>query len=123
MNTAAAGGGQFNSRLEHRLRDPDRQRGRIVSQIRTGNETDKVHIGDRALLGVQVQDLNSPNAATPSQIAPVNSGALVTGVQGNTGATPRGHPGWRRHHLGRRQVRHRLVVTAPRSRCTTPATR
>jgi S1-C subfamily serine protease len=42
------------------------------------------------LLGVQVQDLNSQSPNTPSQIAPVNSGAVVIGVQGNTGATDAG---------------------------------
>ena len=55
----------------------------IVSQIRTGTDTDKVHIGDRALIGVQVQDING-------QTAPVSSGALVVGVQDNTGASAAG---------------------------------
>src|SRR5204862_476724 len=55
----------------------------IVSQIRSGTDTDKVHIGDRALLGVQVQNVDGQNAA-------VKSGALVVGVQDNTGASAAG---------------------------------
>jgi S1-C subfamily serine protease len=39
-----------------------------------------VHIGDRALLGVQVQDING-------QSVPVDSGAYVAAVQDNTGAS------------------------------------
>jgi S1-C subfamily serine protease len=54
-----------------------------VSQIRSGTDTDKVHIGDRALLGVQVQNVDGQNAA-------VSSGALVVGVQDNTGASAAG---------------------------------
>jgi S1-C subfamily serine protease len=84
MNTAAAGGGNFNSigsnvgfaiPVDHAVS--------IVSVIQTGKDTDKVHIGDRALLGVQVQDL-------AGQAAPVSSGALVVEVQDKTGAQDAG---------------------------------
>ena len=84
MNTAAAGGGSFNSigsnvgfaiPIDHAVS--------IVSAIHTGKDTDKVHIGDRALLGVQVQDLSG-------QAAPVSSGALVVEVQDKTGAEDAG---------------------------------
>ncbi len=85
MNTAAAGGGQFNARVGSNVGFAiaiDNAVG-IVSQIRSGTETDKVHIGDRALLGVQVQDLNGQNSQA-------TSGALVVGVQPNTGAADAG---------------------------------
>ncbi len=81
MNTAAAGGRSFNSQegsnvgfaipIDHAMS--------IVKQIRTGKDTEKVHIGDRALLGIQVQDV-------AGQTTPVSSGALVVGVQPGTGA-------------------------------------
>jgi S1-C subfamily serine protease len=85
MNTAAAGGGRFNSQVGSNVgfAIPIDNAVNIVSQIRTGKNTDKVYIGDRALLGVQVAALNG-------QSAPVNTGALVEGVQGNTGASDAG---------------------------------
>jgi S1-C subfamily serine protease len=85
MNTAAAGGGRFNSQAGSNIgfAIPIDNAVSIVSQIRTGTETDKVHIGDRALLGVQVEDLDGQNAA-------VTSGALVVGVQDHTGASDAG---------------------------------
>jgi len=85
MNTAAAGGGRFNSQVGSNIgfAIPIDNAVNIVSQIRTGKNTDKVYIGDRALLGVQVAALNG-------QVAPVRSGALVVGVQTNTGASDAG---------------------------------
>jgi S1-C subfamily serine protease len=85
MNTAAAGGGRFNSQVGSKIgfAIPIDNAANIVSQIRTGTDTDKVHIGDRALIGVQVQDING-------QTAPVSSGALIVGVQDNTGASAAG---------------------------------
>ena len=85
MDTAAAGGGRFNPQVGSSIgfAIPVDNAVSIVSQIRTGTDTDKVHIGDRALIGVQVEDING-------QIAPVSSGALVVGVQDNTGASAAG---------------------------------
>jgi S1-C subfamily serine protease len=85
MNTAAAGGGRFNPQVGSSIgfAIPIDNAVSIVSQIRTGTDTDKVHIGDRALIGVQVQDING-------QSAPVSSGALIVGVQDNTGASAAG---------------------------------
>jgi S1-C subfamily serine protease len=85
MNTAAAGGGRFNSQVGSNIgfAIPIDNAVNIVSQIRTGKNTDKVYIGDRALLGVQVAALNG-------QVAPVTTGALVEGVQQNTGASDAG---------------------------------
>lgn len=84
MNTAAAGGGRFNSTGSNiGFAIPIDNAVGIVSQIRSGVETDKVHIGDRALLGVQVADLGG-------QSAPVTAGARVEKVQDNTGASDAG---------------------------------
>ncbi|MDQ1447561.1 MAG: hypothetical protein QOC79_532 [Actinomycetota bacterium] len=85
MNTAAAGGGRFNAQTGSNIgfAIPIDNAVGIVSQIRSGTDTDKVHIGDRALLGVQVQNVDGQNAA-------VSSGALVVGVQDNTGASAAG---------------------------------
>jgi S1-C subfamily serine protease len=85
MNTAAAGGGRFNAQNGSNIgfAIPIDNAVGIVSQIRSGTDTDKVHIGDRALLGVQVQNVDGQNAA-------VSSGALVVGVQDNTGASAAG---------------------------------
>ncbi|MDQ1462063.1 MAG: hypothetical protein QOI08_3547 [Actinomycetota bacterium] len=81
MNTAAAGGGRFNAQASNiGFAIPIDNAVSIVSQIRTGVDTDKVHIGDRALLGVQVQDIAGQNA-------PVSAGAFVVGVQNDTGAS------------------------------------
>ncbi len=85
MNTAAAGGGNFNSQSGSNVgfAIPVDHAMTIINQIRSGQETDKVHIGDRALLGVQVQDING-------QTTPVAAGALVVGVQDKTGAADAG---------------------------------
>jgi S1-C subfamily serine protease len=85
MNTAAAGGGRFNAQLGSNIgfAIPIDNAVGIVSQIRSGTETDKVHIGERGLLGVQVQDVDGQNA-------PADSGALIVGVQDNTGASAAG---------------------------------
>jgi S1-C subfamily serine protease len=85
MNTAAAGGGRFNSQAGSDIgfAIPIDNAVTIVSQIRTGVDTDKVHIGDRALLGVQVIDNNAQSSA-------VASGALVKAVQDHTGASDAG---------------------------------
>ena len=84
MNTAAAGGGQFNSQGSNiGFAIPIDNAVNIVSQIRTGNDTDKVHIGDRAMLGVQAQNVDGT-------LRPSTSGALVVGVQDGTGAAAAG---------------------------------
>ena len=83
MNTAAAGAGQFNSQPSSvGFAIPIDNAVNIVSQIRTGNDTDKVHIGDRAMLGIQAQKVDGTSAST--------SGALVVGVQDGTGAAAAG---------------------------------
>jgi len=62
----------------------------IVHQIQSGNDTGRVHIGARALLGVNVQDASTGDPLLNCSQVPVNSGALVTQVQGNSGASNAG---------------------------------
>jgi S1-C subfamily serine protease len=83
MNTAAAGGRfrqQTGSNVGFAI--PVDNAVTVVKQIQTGVGTDEVHIGgNRALLGVRVSDVDSQGAN-----APVNSGALVIGVEGSSAA-------------------------------------
>jgi S1-C subfamily serine protease len=85
MNTAAAGSRGFQmptgSNIGFAIAIDNAVH--IVTQIRSGNETSTVFIGDRGLLGVQVEDING-------QSAPVGSGALVVGVQNGSGADQQG---------------------------------
>jgi S1-C subfamily serine protease len=87
MNTAAAGSRGFSfdtpSGSNVGFAIPIDNAVHIVSQIRSGNETDTVFIGDRGLLGVQIEDING-------QSAPVSAGALVVGVQNGSGADQQG---------------------------------
>jgi S1-C subfamily serine protease len=84
MNTAAAGAGRFNgSGSNVGFAIPIDNAVQIVSQIRTGVETDKVYIGDRGLLGVQVLNVTGQNTTQ-------TSGAYVDGVADNTGAIDAG---------------------------------
>jgi S1-C subfamily serine protease len=88
MNTAAAGSRGFDmpsgsngSNIGFAI--PIDNAVHIVSQIRSGNETGTVFIGDRGLLGVQIEDAGGQSAA-------VSSGALVVGVQNGSGADQQG---------------------------------
>jgi S1-C subfamily serine protease len=87
MNTAAAGSRGFSfdnpggSNVGFAI--PIDNAVQIVSQIRSGVETDTVFIGDRGLLGVEIQDASS-------QTAPVAAGAQVVGVQPGSGADNQG---------------------------------
>ena len=80
MNTAAAGGGSFSQGSDVGFAIPIDNAVNIVAQIRSNHGSDKVFIGDRGLLGVQVQDASGQSA----------SGALVVGVENNTGASAQG---------------------------------
>jgi len=83
MNTAAAqndsffgGGGSttaFAIPIEKALQ--------VVDQIRNGQNSDTVHVGDRAILGVQVRNPGALGNGTPA-----TSGAAVVGVQSGTPA-------------------------------------
>jgi S1-C subfamily serine protease len=87
MNTAAAGSGRFNfqspggSNVGFAI--PIDNAVHIVSQIRSGNESGTVFIGDRGLLGVEIENINGNSA-------PVSSGALVDGVESGSGADQQG---------------------------------
>jgi S1-C subfamily serine protease len=56
----------------------------IINQIRDGHDSDTVHVGDRAILGVEVR--NVPQVGN----APVSSGAAVVGVQDGSPAADAG---------------------------------
>ncbi len=115
MNTAAAGGGQFNSQSGSNVgfAIPIDHAVSIVSQIRTGVETDKVHIGDRALLGVQVQDLDGQKRA--GQLGSAR-GRRATEHRGRR----RRHPDERRRRRSERPARNRLGVAAQPARQVPP---
>ena len=61
----------------------------IVHQIQAGNETDKIHIGPRALLGVSVRAVGE-NPLGTNQTSPADSGALVVTVQNGSAADAAG---------------------------------
>ena len=88
MNTAAAGGRfrqQTGSNVGFAI--PVDNANTVVRQIQSGVGSDRVHIGaTRALLGVRVSDVNNQGVNGPSTVAPVDSGALVIGVENSSGA-------------------------------------
>ena len=93
MNTAAAGSrfaGQLGSNVGFAI--PVDNATTVVHQIQSGDESDGVHIGDRALLGVQVRDASSQSAFGDggSNAAPVDTGALVVGVEDGSAAANAG---------------------------------
>ncbi len=92
MNTAAAGGRfrqQSGSNVGFAIRVDNAVT--VIRQIQSGVGSDTVHIGPkRALLGVQVSDLDNQSLTLPGNVAPVNSGALVIGVEGTSAASSAG---------------------------------
>jgi len=89
MNTAAASGRfsiQTGSNIAFAI--PITNAVTVVKQIRTGTDTDRVHIGARALLGVEACDASAAACAIDGLDIPpgIDSGALVSGVQDSTGA-------------------------------------
>ncbi len=86
MNTAAAQNddffGQSGSTVAFAI--PIDKARQVVSQIENGTDSDTVHVGDRGILGVQVQNIG--DAAS----APVSSGALVAGVENGSPADAAG---------------------------------
>ncbi|HVJ95471.1 MAG TPA: trypsin-like peptidase domain-containing protein, partial [Acidimicrobiia bacterium] len=91
VNTAAAGSRYriqtgnvgFSIRIDNAME--------IIKQIQSGQEGNGVHIGARGLLGVNVSELNSTNTTSrPAQIAPVDEGALIVGIQSGAGASEAG---------------------------------
>jgi S1-C subfamily serine protease len=92
MNTAAASnafGQQLGSNVGFSI--PVNNAVTITRQIQSGNESDKIHIGDRALLGVDVQDAGSGQGGFfGGSSTPATSGAQVTTVQPNSAASDAG---------------------------------
>jgi S1-C subfamily serine protease len=89
INTAAAGG---SSRFQQQTGAnigcaiPIDNAISIAHQIQTGDESNGVHIGARALLGVSVQAANDPSTSLGGTQPATDSGALVTNVQNGSGA-------------------------------------
>jgi S1-C subfamily serine protease len=89
INTAAAGG---SSRFQQQtganigFAIPIDNAISIAHQIQNGDESNGVHIGARALLGVSVQAANDPSTSLGGTQPATDSGALVTNVQNGSGA-------------------------------------
>ena len=83
INTAASGRGMATGINIGFAIPIDRALG-IADQIRRGDESNGVHIGPRALLGVGVQPANDVSFGSPP--APIDTGALVTTVDGSGAA-------------------------------------
>ncbi len=74
MNTAAATSDRFSGQVSTTaFAIPSNRAVRLAQQIRNGQESANVHVGDRGLLGVRVQDIGTQNTCTLT----VGSGALV----------------------------------------------
>jgi len=100
MDTAAAFGGGFRSRLapsDAGYAIPVNTAVSIAHQITGGKAAGNIHIGPRPLLGVEVGDVNSDSGGGfggfgngSAGAAPVSSGALVVGVNDGTPAADAG---------------------------------
>jgi S1-C subfamily serine protease len=87
MNTAAATSDRFSGQgSTTAFSIPINRAVRIVEQIRNGQESANVHIGDRGLLGVRVQDIETQSSCSPT----VSSGALVAGTEADSPADTAG---------------------------------
>ncbi len=88
MDTAASSGFSFSSGSSQGFAIPINKALSIAQQIRSGNGSDVVHIGETAFLGVSVQ----PPASSGSLGEPSGSsaGAVVAGVEPNTAAASAG---------------------------------
>jgi S1-C subfamily serine protease len=87
MNTAAAQSDGFfgGSSSTTAFAIPIEKALQIVDQIRAGHNSDTVHVGERAILGVEVR--NVPQVGSS---APVTSGAAVVGVRDGSPAADAG---------------------------------
>jgi S1-C subfamily serine protease len=83
MNTAAATNDRFSGQVSSTaFAIPINRAVRLAQQIRDGQESANVHIGDRGLLGVRVQDIETQSSCSLT----VNSGALVAGTEADSPA-------------------------------------
>ena len=87
MNTAAATSARFSGQASSTaFAIPINRAVRLTDQIRNGQESANVHVGQRGLLGVRVQDISSQNACSVT----VSSGALVAGAESGSPAASAG---------------------------------
>jgi S1-C subfamily serine protease len=86
MDTAAAGGGR-RAPSSVGFAIPISRALAVVAQIRAGQGSDAVHVGQRALLGVVVQDTGSSFGGGSSSVSP---GAPISSVQPNGPAAAAG---------------------------------
>lgn len=83
MNTAAATSDRFSGQAgSTAFAIPINRAARIAEQIRNGDESANVHVGERGLLGVRVQEIDSSATCDVT----VNSGALVAGAESGSPA-------------------------------------
>jgi S1-C subfamily serine protease len=87
MNTAAATGDRFSGQVSTTaFAIPSNRAVRLAQQIRDGQESANVHIGDRGMLGVRVQDIGTPSSCDPA----TTRGALVAGTESSSPAAAAG---------------------------------
>jgi S1-C subfamily serine protease len=87
MNTAAATNDRFSGQASSTaFAIPINRATRIAEQIRNQEESANVHVGERGLLGVRVQEIETSTACD----VPVSSGALVAGAQSGSPADSAG---------------------------------
>ena len=84
MNTAASGGTRFESKVSVGFAIPIAHAIAIAKEIESGNETDTIHIGLPAFLGVEVVPASAANGSS------TRSGALVAGVASGSPAEKAG---------------------------------
>ena len=111
MNTAAAQSDDFfgQSGELDRVRDPDRQGARHrAARSKRGNDSDTVHVGDRGILGVQVQNIGPAARRRRSLGCGDRRRRSPAGPADAAGLAER-----RRDHVDRRQVGRRAPPTSP----------
>jgi len=95
MNTAASGGTRFEAKVNIGFAIPIAHAISIVKEIETGSETDSIHIGLPAFLGVEVVPASSTDGGrlrggSGSPGATSEAGALVAGVTSGSPAEQAG---------------------------------
>jgi S1-C subfamily serine protease len=87
MNTAAATSDRFSGQVSSTaFAIPINRAVRLVQQIRDGQESANVHVGQRGLLGVRVQDIGTQTTCNPA----TTRGALVAGTESSSPADAAG---------------------------------
>jgi S1-C subfamily serine protease len=93
INTAASSGFQRGGAEGYAI--PIDRALSVVSQIRSGKETDRIHIGVRGFLGVRSGDATTPGAqvlgvqtGSPADKAGIEAGDVITAVDGATVSDP-----------------------------------